>query len=145
MRQLMLLVITCLLSACATTSSNYTQTVTTWRGGNVKTLFERWGTPNDQAFDPSGNTAYFYTKNTTPRFPSTASPSIGVNYSRQGSPVITTNSAVMNGAARGNTGLSCTAIFTVNKKGQIINTEVHGVGCNLGGNLSENMINPNGK
>lgn len=139
----LLLTLIAMLSACATTASNYTQTVDTWRGGNIKTLFARWGSPDDQAVGPGGNTGYFYTKTTSRRYPVMQSPGVGVNTTAQGHPVIvSTNPAIMNGRDRGSMSLTCTAIFITNAKGIIVNTKTQGIGCNSGGNLPAQLANP---
>lgn len=143
MRRLTLLAMISLLSACATTASNYTQTVDTWRGGNVKTLFARWGSPDDQATGPAGNTGYFYTKTTSRRYAAATTPSVGVNTSAQGHPVVVaTSPAIMNANSRGSMSLTCTAIFIVNPQGVIVNTKTQGIGCQSGSNLPPQMANP---
>ena len=133
-----------LLAGCvSSTNGNYTQTVSSWRGGNVNALMARWGTPSDQITGPKGNTAYIYNTQSYRAIPTNQNPSIGVHYTDRSAPVITnTNPAVMNAAERGSISMNCTAIFLANPKGQIIDTQVQGVACYGGSHFKNRMGNP---
>lgn len=143
MRQLIVIGCASLLIGCASsTNNNYTQTVQSWRGGNVSNLIARWGTPNDQAVGPRGNTAYVYTTTSYQSYQAPTNPSIGVHYTAQGAPVITnTGSAVMN-MDRAGLSLNCTAIFIADGTGKIIDTKIQGAGCYGGTDFSSRMGNP---
>lgn len=144
MRHALLIALFALLTGCAsTTNSNYTQTVDSWRGGNVKPLFARWGVPSEQVPGPNGTVAYLYKTQSYPTLRTSSTPNIGVHYTGRSAPVITnTNPAVMNATDRGSISLNCTAIFVANAKGQIIDTQIEGVGCYGGSNFAARMGNP---
>lgn len=144
MRHVMLLGFIALLSGCASsTNNNYTQTVSSWRGGNASALTARWGAPDDQVTGPNGTVAYLYNTQSYRAAPNRNSPNVGVHYTGRSAPVITnTNPAIMNGAARGSMSLNCTAIFVANRQGQIIDTQVQGMGCYGGTGFATRMGNP---
>lgn len=144
MRHALLIALFALLAGCvSTTNSNYTQTIESWRGGNVKALFARWGTPTEQVPGPNGTVAYLYKTQSYPTMRTAGGPNIGVHYTGRSAPVITnTNPAVMNASNRGSISLNCTVIFVGNAQGQIIDTQIEGVGCYGGSNFSARMGNP---
>lgn len=144
MRHALLIALFALLAGCvSTTNSNYTQTVESWRGGNIKPLMARWGTPTEQVPGPNGTVAYLYKTQSYPTVRTAGGPNIGVHYTGRSAPVITnTNTAVMNGADRGSISLNCTSIFVANSQGQIIDTQIEGVGCYGGSYFATRMGNP---
>lgn len=144
MRHAIVLSLIALLSGCVSSgNSNYTQTVSTWRGGNVNTLMSRWGSPVSQVTGPKGNTAYVYNTQSYRAAPNRG-PNVGVHYTGRSAPVITnTNPAVMNATDRGSMSINCSAVFLVNPKGQIIDTQVQGVACYGGPRFMSRMGNPN--
>lgn len=143
MRQVIVIGCVSLLIGCASsTNNNYTQTVQSWRGGNIANLVARWGSPNDQAVGPHGGTAYVYNTTSYQTVQAPTTPSIGVHYTAQGAPVITNSgSAVMN-MDRSGLSLNCTAIFIADPTGKIIDTKVKGAGCYGGTDFSARMGNP---
>lgn len=144
MRQVILLGLIALLTGCvSSTNGNYTQTVSSWRGGNVKTLLSRWGAPASQVTGPKGNTAYVYNTQSYRAIPNRSGPAIGVHYTGRSAPVITnTNPAVMNAADRGSMSINCSAVFLANPQGKIIDTQVQGVACYGGSRFMSRMGNP---
>ena len=135
-----------LLSSCATTTSNYyTQTVQSWRGGNVTTLITRWGRADSTITAGDGNTLLVYKTEGYRTYNTTASPAVGVNYSGSGKPVIVSTPNTNSSWSRGTMSLTCSVGFEVDKHGTIVDTQVQGPGCYGGENFAAKMGNPNAK
>lgn len=132
-----------LLSSCASTNNNYSQTIHSWNGGNVTALTQRWGAPDGKMISPTGNTYYVYrtVSYENQRVMAPTEPTIGVHTSPGGNPIVLTTSG---GASNWNRGmpLSCTAIFEVNKAGTIVDTKIVGTSCYGGQAFSEKLGNP---
>lgn len=129
MRCLISLGLAILLSSCATSNANnYTQTVQNWRGGNVATLIQQWGTPDVKTPGSKGNTVYVYKTTSYSNANTPTAPVVGINASGN-KPVFVTPPNTNNTWTRGPMSLSCLASFIVNSKGTIVDTHIEGNGC----------------
>lgn len=101
-----------------------------FRGQNMSQLIQSWGTPNIKIINPNGTRVFIYkiVKSKTNTLPT--SPSVGVNVSSTGRPVmIVQPNSIMQGGQE-SLALTCIIQFEINKKGTIISTTKQGNGCN---------------
>ncbi len=112
-------VLIALLAACTTSMGNYyTQTVQSWRGGNINTLHHRWGRPDSRYSGPNRSVVYVYNTNIVSR---------------------TSSALNANGANRGPMSHTCSAVFTVDRSGTIIDTKVLGKNCYASAKFAQRM------
>jgi hypothetical protein len=133
-----------LLSSCATTTTNYyTQTIQSWRGGNVKTLLQRFGRADSRIMAGNGNMLLIYKTENYHTYNTTASPTVGVHFNSSGKPIMTsvpnTNPSWNRSGALS---LTCSAGFEVDKHGTIVDTQVQGNGCYGDENFASKWRNP---
>ena len=129
MRIIISLGLAILLSSCAATSTNYyTKTVQSWQGGDTNTLVKRWGTPDGRLAGDNGKIAYIYKYERNNSNGARYSPSIGVNFTPGGKPVLTSTPET-NRSLNNNMSLNCITVFVANKNGKIIDTLAEGNGC----------------
>ncbi|HTM63118.1 MAG TPA: hypothetical protein VL360_01300 [Gammaproteobacteria bacterium] len=144
MRLLILSGLSFILAGCATGSSAYyTQSVQSWRGGNISDLTNIWGRPDTIMPGSTGNTVYVYKRQSFVSTNSSYSPSIGVNTRNGGIPVITSTPNINTPWNRGFS-TYCLAVFTSNSKGKIINTEIQGTNCYISETKARGLMNPKG-
>lgn len=144
MRYLLLFICVSFLSACGTTTNYYTQTVESWRGGNVNTLTQRWGRPDSRIAMGDGNIAYLYQTASYHNNPSPNSPLVGINYVPGGRPsIISQNTSFA--ASRGGITYNCLTTFIVNRQGKILRVEEQGHGCYGSSTFANDKSNPNRK
>ena len=144
MRHIISLGLVLLLASCAAgTSSYYTQTVDSWRGGNVNALVSRWGTPDLRTPGPNGTTLYAYRVTSYHSYNNRTSPAIGVNYIG-GRPVIAVTPSTNNAWNPGAMSIGCVAGFEANQKGVIVSTQIHGNGCYADQAFAAKHANPVG-
>lgn len=142
MRNLTLVSLICLLTACtAGGSSDYTQVVSGWRGGNANDLLRVWGKPY-MTVVTGGKTTYTYQRS-GPFDPGslTYSPSVGVVPRSKGAAIVTQNPTV-NSPLNRNTTVYCTTVFTAAPNGKIIAVSTYGNRCYS--NMSD-LGNPKGR
>ncbi len=144
MRHLLLSICMCILSACGTTTNYYTQTVESWRGGNINTLTERWGKPDARMPTNDGNIAYLYQTASYHNNPGPSSPQVGVNFTPGGRPSIITQNTNF-AASRGGITYNCLTTFVTNRQGKILRVEEQGHGCYGSSRFSNNKSNPDKK
>ena len=131
-----------LLTSCAATMTNYyTPTVQSWRGGNINTLYQRWGRPDGRFTGPNGNVVYVYNTSNYRSNSAPSSPAIGVNFTPGGKAVVTATPNT-NNWNRGPQSLTCSSTFMVNPKGVIIDTQVSGNNCYGSESFANRMRNP---
>ena len=129
------------LSSCATTMDNYySQTVESWRGGNINSLINRWGRPDERMSGPSGTTMYVYKTMGLRNANGPSGPNIGVHVSSSGHPVMTTTPNT-NNWTRGGSTLNCVTAFVVNPKGIITEVNFEGPRCYANQTFQENKSN----
>ncbi len=130
MRKSILIGCSLLLSACASTSNNYTDAITSWRGSSASDLVAAWGKPNIQSTLANGNTIYIYKRTVNIASDIRYSPSIGVDARTNASPIIT---GMPNVHSPNNHTLTtyCTATFTASRSGKIISADYEGSNCNI--------------
>lgn len=126
MRILISLLIFNFLFVFVVTANAYPQSAYGWRGYNVNSLIQSWGTPDIKIVNAYGNTVLIYNIKTYETHNRQYSPSVGVNVNSAGRPVIVTSSPSMNTT---DISLTCSVKFTVDKRGTIINTQMEGEGC----------------
>jgi hypothetical protein len=145
MRYLITFVCIILLSACGTmANSQYSTTVNSWNGASAASLMKAWGEP-DQVIPGEHGTKFLVYKTTGySAMGGQPSPSIGVNMSAKGRPVIVTIPNTNNAINRGALSLNCITIFEVNAKNIVIHTEYKGSGCRSSRLRTECPINKQG-
>ena len=132
MRKLILSGCFFLLSGCVTSS----QSIQSWQGANVSALTQSWGAPDSLTHNPNGTSVYVYKRETYQNFSGPTMPQTGVNYDKNGRPVIVTSSP-MNSFSNRSVALPCVAAFTANKSGTITDVKANGpCGGRLGANTS---------
>jgi hypothetical protein len=144
MRHLLLPLCVSLLAGCAATTNYYTPTVESWRGGNVDTLVQRWGTPDVRSRTSDGNVAYLYQTASYHNNAGPSSPQIGVNYTPGGRPNIITQDTNF-AASRGGITYNCLTTFVANRQGKIVRVEEQGHGCYGNAGFANSKSNPNSK
>lgn len=142
MRLIISLGLIILLSSCASTSTNYySKTVQSWNGGSASTLVKRWGNPDSKLLAANGYVAYVYRSESNHPNNARFSPSIGVNFTPGGKPILVsspnTNRSLGNGME-----LSCVTVFVANKQGIITDTKMQGNRCYGNESFAENKANP---
>lgn len=138
-----LALMSCLLTSCATTNTNYyTQTVQSWRGGNAQLLTKSWGRPDRVLATPKGNTFYIYQTQSYRNMNAPASPSIAVNMSQTGRPTLTSEPYMNTTWNRGAMSLTCVAGFEIARNGKIVNTRIEGSSCYSSESFAKRMSNP---
>ncbi|HEX4044639.1 MAG TPA: hypothetical protein VHZ76_03120 [Gammaproteobacteria bacterium] len=140
MRRIFILSSIFLLASCATTAGNYSKTVQSWQGGNVNTLLQTWGKPNDVVAGAQGNSVYVYKSESYRTYANNYSPAVGVSVTPTGVPVMTAQPTTNMAWNRSST-LSCITAFVVNPKGIIINTKIQGTDCHAEKNLMNPAVN----
>ncbi|TAK74761.1 MAG: hypothetical protein EPO11_06430 [Gammaproteobacteria bacterium] len=130
------------LTSCATTTTNYyTKTIGTWRGGNANTLVKTWGMPDDKVVGANGNTVYVYkTSSYNPSLGPSPGPTVGVNISASGRPVMITDPNT-NQWSR-DMSISCVTAFAVNQQGIITDIQSRGNHCYGSESFANQMKNP---
>lgn len=105
------------------------QSIHSWVGKNESSLTEKWGIPDIKIQKENGGSQLIYKKVNTQTHTMQTSPSIGVNVSPTGNPIIistpnpnpTWNSQTLS--------LTCTIEFSVNRSGIITSAQMTGNGC----------------
>ncbi len=119
MRFIFVSVLIALLAACTTPMGNYyTQTVQSWRGGNINTLHHHWGRPDNRYSGPNHTVTYVYNTNIVSR---------------------TSSALNANGGNRGLNSHTCSATFTADRSGTIIDTKVIGKNCYASPKFAQRM------
>lgn len=137
---------TLLLVGCAhTTSSHYTQTVQSWRGGNAKTLLKTWGRPDSVSMAQNGDTVYFYNTRSYSNYASQVSPMNRMRTNSNGQLSMTNSTANTTSPwNRGTMSMHCTAAFIVNKQGKIADIQTKGTACYGSETFAKRLKNPQG-
>ncbi|MES2141738.1 MAG: hypothetical protein V4471_02480 [Pseudomonadota bacterium] len=116
-----LLLLSFLLSACATTAA-YQQQMQQWQGKNIKVLKHRWGQPNSAVKLANGNTLYQYTRKNFYTIPEPRRRSLAINnnaFASYDEPWLNSQTMVR----------YCRTTFETNKNGDIIHTHFSGNNC----------------
>src|SRR5579862_6679248 len=133
-----------LLSACASTNTNYyTSSVQSWKGENVRALIARWGKPDYRVAVTNGHSLLSYHLQSYSAYIPPTSPEIGVN-TRGGRPVIVTEPTTNNTWNRGALSLTCNVLIEIDERGTIVRTKVVGNSCYGGTNFAEKYAKPAG-
>jgi len=135
-----IVLIAALITSCTNMQTDYfTQTVSSWHGSHVNTLTQYWGKPGKKVTTLSGSTMYVYKKQELRLGNGNRNPQIGVNYSKGGSPVVTTqtNTQWNNGMT-----LFCIVAFEVNKQGVVVDEQTQGNNCYADSQFMKTMKNP---
>lgn len=141
-RLLAYLATTLLLAGCAASSSGYyTQSIKSWRGGNIKELVKVWGNPYSTMTNLNGNTVYVYKRQSSYRANTNYSPSIGLSSRMGGVPVITSMPDV-NAPWNHRLTSYCLASFIANQQGLIIDTDIQGTNCYISQSNATALKNP---
>ena len=145
MRSILYSALILLLAGCTSVTSNYyTQTVQSWRGGNVHDLMNRWGTPDTKVVSPNGNMFLVYKTESYRSYTAPSSPEVGVHFTGKGAPVLVSgpNPGAASNWNRGGGVITCYAGFEANPQGVIIRTQVQGAGCYSGQGFATQRGNP---
>lgn len=142
MRLLACLGFAILLSSCASSTNYYPQTVQSWHNGSMKTLVQRWGKPDETIITPTGQTLLIYRVQGFNQAERSSEPVVGVNYTRDGRPVIISKTNTNMAGTRTTLSLPCTVLFQANKNGKIMTTDTQGSGCYGNASFSAKMANP---
>lgn len=143
MRHLTLLAFAFTLSACHTgINSYYTQSVQSWRGGNVRDLQAVWGKPFENITTTSGNKLYVYKRQDFYNKQANYSPQIGITNPERPVTVIT---AMPDANTERGQHAYCIISFTANAKGTIIATDIQGTDCQISQSSALPLANPKGK
>lgn len=141
MRNILLASLSCLLAACtASGGGDYTQIVSSWRGGNSADLLNAWGTPYTTVVNGSKTTYTYQRSGAFDPASLTYSPSIGIAPRSKGVAIVTESPTATSPLHR-NTTIYCTTVFTA-VNGKIIATNVFGNRCNTN---TSGLGNPRGR
>src|SRR3990167_9221908 len=142
MRFLTLAGCTLLLVSCAGVTTNYyTPTVKSWQGANISYLTKRWGKPDDTLKGTHGNVIYVYKTESYHNYNIPTGPNIGVSFSTDGRPVVTTTPNT-NMSWNRDMSVTCTALFAANNQGIITETKIQGNSCYGSTGFANRMANP---
>lgn len=142
MRLITCLVFAILLTSCSIGSSGYyTQSVNSWRGGNIKDLTTIWGHPHDIIKTRGGDTILIYKKqsfvSTNAAFP----PNISVHPRNGGAPIVAFTPTINTNWNRGFAAY-CFTIFTATSAGKIVDTAIQGSNCYMSQSQAKQLNNP---
>ncbi|EKD70336.1 MAG: hypothetical protein ACD_46C00566G0004 [uncultured bacterium] len=140
MRQVILLGLCLIITGCAG-KNYYTQTVQSWKGGSAKNLVSRWGSPDDSLQGAGGMTYYLYKTESYHTYNTPSSPSVGLNLSSDGRPVMTT-APNTNLTWNRDMSLTCNVIFAINSQGTIVDTRIQGTTCYGSEGFAKRLSNP---
>lgn len=118
-----------LLTGCAASGNYYTQTVSSWRGGNVNALIKQWGSPDLKMPGPGNNTLYVYKTNSYAVNRVGGQARAGVNMSGNRPVLISQQQNEYDAAVPPPLPISCLAMFGVNTQGKIVSTQIRGSSC----------------
>jgi hypothetical protein len=142
MRLLVLLGLSAAIAGCATGSSSYyTQSVQSWRGGNISDLARVWGRPNQVMAGSGGNINYLYKRQSFASTNANYSPSVGIHARNGGASVVTSTPNINTPWNRGFAPY-CLAVFTATPKGKIIDTEIQGTNCYISQSGAQRLMRP---
>lgn len=142
MRQILVTSIAFLLVGCATQANYYTQTVQSWRGGNINKLVNRWGRPDDRALTADGHIAYQYQTASYHHQASPHAPLAGMTIQGgQNRPAIL-NQNTNFAASRGGITYNCQTTFISNRQGTILQVVEQGYGCYGNSHFASTHSNP---
>lgn len=141
MRHCIILGLIILLSGCASTKNYYSQTVSSWRGGNAHNLTKVWGSPDQLVVGQNGNAYLIYKTSSYRAGFASAAPNVGINVAQPNNhPVLVNHSSTIGTGSR-TLSLNCVSIFEINQKRTIVNTQYMGNGCYGSQNFAERMSN----
>lgn len=135
---------TLLLVSCAyKSSSQYAQTVQSWRGGSAKTLVKTWGRPDSVAKTAGGETVYFYNTRSYAHTPTQMSAGVGMHINQDGRPTLNRPTANTTSPwSRGSITQVCTAAFIADQHGKITDIQTKGSSCYGSDTFAKRLSNP---
>lgn len=140
MRLLVCLLISLILASCSAGSRGYyTQSVQSWRGGNVTQLTQAWGPPS-MTMQNGANINYVYKQQSFYSSNATYSPSIGVD--RDGRAAVVTTNPTINTPWNRGFAAYCLTVFTATPQGKIVDTNIQGSNCYVSQSKALGLANP---